>query len=258
MSQMTITGTFESDDVRRRLDQSEQPLYVALSSLLRAEIAQGRWAAGVQLPTIAELSQRYSVARVTIRQALGVLSSAGLIYAIQGKGTFVAEHLNPPKRIELDSSWQNFLTAFEGNAAETLETRNSCDLPETTRPDGKSLGDYRFMKRIHRSQADAYCVMEVYLANEYYKRAPKSFDKQMIIPILSRLAASKLQRMKQSMRITSADLFVAQCLDIPLNAPIGELRRTVTNRNDEIVYYGVGQYRGDLVTFNTTIDVPSA
>src|SRR5450631_3760721 len=81
MSQMTITGTFESDDVRRRLDQSEQPLYVALSSLLRAEITQGRWAAGVQLPTIAELSQRYSVARVTIRQALGVLSSAGLIYA---------------------------------------------------------------------------------------------------------------------------------------------------------------------------------
>jgi GntR family transcriptional regulator len=64
--------------------------------------------------------------------------------------------------------------------------------------------------------------------------------------------------MKQSLRITSADLFVAQCLDIPLNAPIGELRRTVTTWDDEIVYYGVAQYRGDLVTFNTTIDVAPA
>jgi GntR family transcriptional regulator len=255
---MSIIGTLESEDARRRLDQSQQPLYVSLSRLLQAEITEGRWAAGAQLPTIAELSERYSVARVTIRQALGVLSSAGLIHAIQGKGTFVAENVDHRKRIELDSNWQSFLAAVDGNVAETLEIRKSCDLPAGGVTEGKSLGDYRFMKRIHRSQTDAYCLIEIYLANDYYKQAPKAYDKQMIVPSLSKLAHEKLKRMKQSLRITSADLFTAQCLDIPLNAPIGELRRTVTTWDDEIVYHAIGQYRGDLVTFNTTIDVPPA
>jgi GntR family transcriptional regulator len=255
---MTITGTLESEDARRRLDQSQQPLYVSLSRLLKAEITEGRWIAGAQLPTIAELSESYSVARVTIRQALGVLSSAGLIHAIQGKGTFVAENVNHSKRIELDSNWQSFLAAVDGNVAETLEIRKSCDLPASGVTEGKSLGDYRFMKRIHRSQTDAYCLIDIYLANEYYKLAPKAYDKQMVVPSLSKLAHEKLKRMKQSLRITSADLFTAQSLDIPLNAPIGELRRTVITWDNEIVYHAIGQYRGDLVTFNTTIDVPPA
>jgi GntR family transcriptional regulator len=255
---MSITGTLESEDARRRLDQSQQPLYVSLSRLLQAEITEGRWAAGAQLPTIAELSERYNVARVTIRQALGVLSTAGLIHAIQGKGTFVAENVDHRKRIELDSNWQSFLAAVDGNVAETLEIRKSCDLPAIGVTEGKSLGDYRFMKRIHRSQTDAYCLIEIYLANDYYKQAPKAYDKQMIVPSLSKLAHERLKRMKQSLRITSADLFTAQCLDIPLNAPIGELRRTVTTWDDDIVYHAIGQYRGDLVTFNTTIDVPPA
>jgi GntR family transcriptional regulator len=258
MKQMTIIETLESEDVRRRLDQSQQPLYVSLSNLLRVEITEGRWPAGAQLPTIAELAQRYGVARVTIRQALGVLSAAGLIHAIQGKGTFVAEHFDRRKRIELDSNWQSFLATLDGNSAESLEIRKSCGLPEGLQSEGKSLADYRYMKRIHRSRTEAYCVIEIYVANDYYKRAAKSFDMQMVIPNLVKLARSKLKRMKQSLRIISADLFIAQSLDIPLNAPIGEVRRIITTWDDEIVYYAVGQYRGDLVVFNTTIDVPES
>lgn len=238
------------------MDQAQQPLYISLSTLLRSEISEGGWPVGTQLPTIASLAERYDVARVTIRQALGVLSAEGLIEAIQGKGTFVAGKGNRRKIIELDSNWNSFLAALDGNVPELLEVKKSCDLPEAIRSQGESTGDYRYMKRIHRSQSEAYCVNEVYLDNRYYKRSPKSFDAQMVIPNLSRLAKTKLKRMKQSFRITSADPFVAQCLDVPLNSPIGEVRRLITTRDEEIVYYGYGQYRGDLVVFNTTIDVP--
>lgn len=253
-----VVGRNEIEEARRRLDQTQQPLYVSLSSLLRAEIAEGRWPAGAQLPTIAALSERYNVARVTIRQALGVLSSAGLIEGMQGKGTFVAKNVNRRKVIELDSNWHSFLAALDGNLPELLEERKSCDLPEAVRSQGKSLADYRYMKRIHRCQDEPYCVNEVYLANSYYRRAAKEFDTQMVIPVLSKLARSKLRRMKQSFRIMSADLFIAQCLDLPLNAPIGEVRRIISTKDDTILYYGLGLYRGDSVVFNTTIDVPES
>jgi GntR family transcriptional regulator len=251
-------GQNDIDEARRRLDQTQQPLYVSLSSLLRAEIAEGRWAAGAQLPTIAALAERYNVARVTIRQALGVLASAGLIEGVQGKGTFVTKNVSRRNVIELDSNWHSFLAALDGNVPELLEERETCDLPESARNLGKSLADYRYMKRIHRCRNEPYCVNQVWLANSYYRRATKAFDTQMIIPVLSKLARSKLRRMKQSFRITSADLFIAKCLDLPLNAPIGEVRRVITTRDDTILYYGLGLYRGDSVVFNTTIDVPDA
>ncbi|WP_159103975.1 GntR family transcriptional regulator [Rhodopseudomonas sp. B29] len=244
------------DDVRRRLSETQQPLYVSLSNLLESEIVEGRWPAGGQLPTIAELSERYDVARVTIRQALSVLSAKGLIVAIQGKGTFVAEQVKPRKTIALDSDWNYLLATLDGNSAESLEVVKSCALPPSIDGPEKHFKDYRYMKRIHRAYDEPYCVNDVYLANDYYNRDPVTFDRQMIIPHLTKVTRAKLKRMKQSVRIASADLTVAKYLGIPVNAPVAEVRRLITNRKDEIVFYSTGLYRGDLVVFNTTIDVP--
>ncbi len=245
-----------TEDARHRLDQAQQPLYVSLSNLLETEIYEGRWRNGAQLPTIAELSDKYQVARVTIRQALGVLATKGLIDSIQGKGTFVAENVVPKHTVELDSDWNHLLAMLDGNIPETIDIKKNCSLPPTLNGAGTSLGDYRYMRRIHRNLGEAYCVNEVYLANDFYKRSPKAFDTQMIIPNLLKITKIKLKRLKQSVRITSADLFIAQCLNVPLNAPVAEVKRLITNRKDEIVYYGIGQYRGDRVVLNTTIDVP--
>jgi len=256
MRRSSSNKVVEIEDVRRRLEEAQQPLYVSLSNLLAAEIYEGRWAKGAQLPTIAELSERYDVARVTIRQALGVLSAKGLIEAIQGKGTFVAEKVAPRKIVKLDSDWNQLLAMLDGNSPESIEIVKSCDLPSSVATQEKSLGDYRYMRRIHRAHGEPYCVNEVYLANEYYTRAPKAFDSQMIIPNLTKVSRAKLKRLKQSVRITSADFVIARHLNIALNAPVAEVRRLITNRKDEVIYYGIGQYRGDLVVFNTTIDVP--
>lgn len=245
-----------TEGARHRLDQAQQPLYVSLSNLLETEIYEGHWRNGAQLPTIAELANKYQVARVTIRQALGVLSAKGLIDSIQGKGTFVAENVVPKQTVELDSDWSHLLAMLDGNLPEAIDIKKSCDLPSSLKGMGTSLGDYRYMRRIHRNHGEAYCLNEVYLANDFYKRSPKAFDTQMVIPNLQKMAQTKLKRLKQSVRITSADLFIAQSLNVPLNAPVAEVRRIITNRKDEIVYYGIGQYRGDLVVFNTTIDVP--
>lgn len=42
------------------------------------------------LPTERELAERYDVSRATVRQALGALEKAGVVYRVQGAGTFVA------------------------------------------------------------------------------------------------------------------------------------------------------------------------
>lgn len=65
------------------------PLYARIEADLRREIAEGRLTLGSRLPTEHELSERYGVARMTVRQALERLSSAGILDRRQGVGTFV-------------------------------------------------------------------------------------------------------------------------------------------------------------------------
>ena len=64
---------------------------------LRREIASGRLAPGDRLPIEAELMQRYSVSRSSVRWAMARLRSEGLIRIEQGHGTFVE---NPEQQTE--------------------------------------------------------------------------------------------------------------------------------------------------------------
>src|SRR5690625_1044145 len=67
----------------------DEPLHVRLSSDLKRRLESGEWAAGEQLPTEHSLSSDYGVSRATVRMALKLLESNGLVRTRQGAGTFV-------------------------------------------------------------------------------------------------------------------------------------------------------------------------
>ena len=61
-----------------------------VKQFLMQGLAQGRWPAGVQMPSEAELTAQFGVSRMTVGRALRELQSAGLIERTQGVGTFAA------------------------------------------------------------------------------------------------------------------------------------------------------------------------
>lgn len=65
-----------------------QSRYREIERYLRTLVEQGR--PGAPLPSEAELCERFSVSRMTVRQALQELTNDGLIERRRGKGTFVA------------------------------------------------------------------------------------------------------------------------------------------------------------------------
>ena len=65
------------------------PAYRQIADDLRAKIHSGEYGPGAVLPTQAELADRYSVARMTARQALSQLANEGLVTTQQGKGAVV-------------------------------------------------------------------------------------------------------------------------------------------------------------------------
>ncbi len=77
-------------------DEPYAPKYYRLKRVLREKI--GELQAGDPIPSEAELCQEFEISRTTVRKALNDLSQEGLIYTVQGKGTFVS-----PKKLR--STW---------------------------------------------------------------------------------------------------------------------------------------------------------
>ena len=70
-------------------DVSPLPKYTQLSRILR-ELIEVELGLDALLPSEREISERFGVARMTVRQAVDQLVAEGRVYKVPGKGTFVA------------------------------------------------------------------------------------------------------------------------------------------------------------------------
>ncbi len=68
---------------------SSVPIYVQLGNLISQKIEDGTYKAGDKLPSENELCSTHGISRITVRQALNLLTQKDLIYSIHGKGTFI-------------------------------------------------------------------------------------------------------------------------------------------------------------------------
>jgi GntR family transcriptional regulator len=75
---------------------SDRPVFKQIADGLRTAILSGELAPGARLPSEQELIDGYGVARGTIRQAVNLLRSEGLVRTEHGRGTYVRDR--PPVR----------------------------------------------------------------------------------------------------------------------------------------------------------------
>lgn len=71
------------------LHASREPLYLQVAEVLRQRIVKGTWKVGDRLPSLLELAEEFSVARVTARQAVKLLEQEGYVAPKRGRGTTV-------------------------------------------------------------------------------------------------------------------------------------------------------------------------
>lgn len=100
-----------------------RPLYHQLAAQLREQIRSGDLAPGARVPTEAELAERHSTSRNTVRLALNLLRTEGLLISQRGLGSFVRPE--PPmkyyasltgsrrKRLEADRRRDTFAQQIE-------------------------------------------------------------------------------------------------------------------------------------------------
>lgn len=71
--------------------KSAEPLYQQLKEVILRSIGSGEWPPHSQIASERDLCERYHVSRTTTRRVLSDLIHDGVVYTVNGKGTFVSE-----------------------------------------------------------------------------------------------------------------------------------------------------------------------
>ena len=99
------------------------PLYYQIMRDLKEQIIAGKLAPGHQLPSEAELTQRFAVSRVVVRQALQILDEQGLIRRVKGKGTFVSEEVADDATPRISGSLEDLIHIGPDTSIQVVEFR---------------------------------------------------------------------------------------------------------------------------------------
>jgi GntR family transcriptional regulator len=226
---------------------SPVPRYAQLADVFRRRIARNVWPPGTKLPTLEALMSEFDVARVTVRQAMELLARDGLVSAERGRGTFVTAQPARDKRLVLETSLQALADVYRDDTPNLTLIEEAAATPRLFPEDGRAAPRYRFMRRVHSRQGEAYCVISIYLDERVFRMAPRRFRSETVIPVLLELPRVEIARAWQTLEIGTADVLVARHLGIHVSAPVAEVRRVCRARDATVLYLGEVTYRGDYI-----------
>jgi GntR family transcriptional regulator len=228
-------------------DTSHVPKYAQIADIFRRRIARGIWAQGLRLPANEVLADEFGVSRVTIRQAVDLLVRDGIIEAQQGRGTFITGTLTQDRWLKVETTLSDLAEVYRDTSPEIINISESRTDAPLLPEDGYPATHYVFMRRVHSRNKRPYCVISIYLDEKIFRRHPKRFRKETVIPILKDMRDPSISSARQTLTIGTADLEVAGLLGIPLNSPVAEVRRVFTTADRTVIYLGEVTYRGDFI-----------
>jgi len=232
--------------MHRIFGDSPIPRYVQLAEVLRARIGRGQWRAGEKLPSLDELGREFDVARVTVRQAIDVLAREGLVSPEQGRGTFVTQRKADKRRLHAVTTMGELAELYRDTKPELLNLSEASSAPALEEGEGEPAPKYFYMRRMHAIDGMPYCVISIYLDDRIFRKAPARVRQELVIPLLMSLKV-KIANARQRLTIGTADVDEALHLGVPVNSPVGRVRRVFNAPGGTVIYLADVTYRGDFV-----------
>lgn len=108
------------------MSQRQLPRYQHIYDIIRNRIEQEEYTPGSRLPSENQFAQEFNVSLITVKRALELLASDGLIKKIQGKGSFVKNPNDSEERLATPSHiigliMDDFLMGFGSGIVDSIE-----------------------------------------------------------------------------------------------------------------------------------------
>lgn len=226
---------------------SASPLYAQVSDAMRERIVKGTWPIGTRIPTLPELCEEFGVASVTVRQAVQLLKSEGLLKPEQGRGTYVRGKPPTHPRMQVETSLRKLAELYREQAPQLIPLEEGVATPTLDAEDGRLAPRYHYLKRIHASERQLTSVISAYIDERIFKLAPSRFRSEVVIPVLMDLPSIQIGSARQTLTISTAGADIAHALNISISAPVAEVRRVFCAPDGTVIYLGELTYRGDYI-----------
>jgi GntR family transcriptional regulator len=223
------------------------PRYVQLAEVFRQRLDKGHWGPGSVLPSIDQLMQEFDVARVTVRQAIALLADEGLLSPQRGRGTFVTGIPGSRRRLRVETTLDDLVAMYSGDRPDHATLAEGVADPTLSETDGIKAPKYYYLRRVHSRAGERYCVISIYIDHRVFRRAQARFRRELALPVLTSLPGLEIASARQTLTISTADVDTSRLIGVPVNAPVGEVRRVLCGRDGTVIYLAEVTYRGDYI-----------
>ena len=211
---------------------SRRPLYLQVAGTLREEIISGVYPVGSRLPTEDGLSERFSVSRYTVREALRLLREDGLVTSRKRAGTIVI-----PPRVSGSDIQQvmsiNDLLALSSSARFEIDTMHTVTASGSLARRTGMTEEEQWLEvlgyRFTEGEALPACRTEYYI-NRAFAAVGRLLQRHNgpIFPLIEDLFGINIIKVEQQIAATLLDDALARTLGVEPASAALEIRRTYT------------------------------
>jgi len=202
----------------------------------------------------AQLAERFGVSRITVRRAVDELVDAGVLYRIQGIGTFVRQN-KLKERLTLNSfldAWTQKAGRFNVRVGVFERMTAARNLAErlAVRPGAELV----YVQRLRFQKEAIVAIDDRYMPAECCPRlTTQDIMTSSLVDYLRNREGIELDHGEMEIEARRADQREAKGLGIRRGQPILVRRMTFLTKKGEPVLTGTSIYRADRVSYRLTV-----
>lgn len=231
------------------------PLFIQVAETIKKRIITHEYGLGEAIPSAKKLENEFNVSNITIRRAMGVLTSDGYIISRRGTRAQVAERLNDVVEIEITGDFWNWIDTVAGKklaiAAEVID-RQVIDCPDPIRAMLSLKSDEKVerIKRIRKWKDEPISFFVNYGPAKYLTQLTnRDIEKQTFIEAFQNVCQVKPESVEQKVQATTADMDLAAMLQVKFGFPLFFMQNIFFSENKIPMAVTHMYYRSDRYVY---------
>ncbi len=230
------------------------PVYVTFKEMIRSQIEKGELAPGDKLPSERDLAAAHGLARMTVRQALTELVTAGLLYREQGRGTFVSA----PRMQQRNISSFTETVKLRGLKPETkVNSFTVCEPPVAAADALGSKADVYRAVRIRLADGTPVALEEIFIPTHICPGLRRSDLLGSLYSLMTDVYGHKILSADSSMTADLPGTRLQEDLCITRQTPVLRVNSLYYSVSGTTLYYERAAYRTDMYEYNIRISKQS-
>lgn len=236
------------------------PKYIQISDDLRNKIIQEKYKANQQLPLEKELCEIYDASKMTVKKALDILVSEGLIIKRRGHGTFIKDiNREEIDRLILSRQFIGTTAWFRDSNVESKVLNFSIVEASAEIAEKLNIKPSDFVYDIHRVRivdGKPLVIEKTYMAIDVIPGLKLDNVKQSIYEYIETKLNSAIQSVHRKITVRLATDFELNELELNPGDPVGIVEQTGYLNTGELFEYSISihKYNAFSVEFVLTRD----